>query len=112
MWCGEGLETEEAERAQRERCASYKASWSWGLARFPVQEHFSKQSVEKKKRQTIGTSRRRVASGGYVCDIHYCQQRCLVLFLVTRVILTPYFLLEQANLGVICGALHHMLPIQ
>lgn len=97
---------------REESCAAYKASWSWGLARFPVQEHFSNQSVEKKKRKITGTNRRRMASGGCVCDIHYCQQCFLGLFLVTRVILTPYFLLEQANLGVICGALHHMLPIQ
>lgn len=107
-----GEELEKVGGPREESCASYKASWSWGLARFPVQEHFSKQNVEKKKRKTIGSSRRRMASGGSVCDIHYCQQRFLVLFLVTRVIVTPYFLLEQANLGVICGALHHMLLIQ
>lgn len=67
-----------------------------GVSRYPAQEHSSKGNEEKK--ETSDTSRRHMTSGGYVCAIHYCQQHFLVLFLVTRVILTPYFLLEQANL--------------
>lgn len=82
------------------------------LGRFPVQELSSEGDVEKKRTQTRGTGRRHVASGGYAGDIHYCQQCFLVLFLVTRVISTPYFLLERANLEVICEGLCHMLPIQ
>lgn len=101
---------------RQETLASYKAPWSWivwlALGRFPVQELSSEGDVEKKGTQTRGTGRRHVTSGAYACDIHYCQQCFLVLFLVTRVISTPYFLLERANLDVICGGFCHMLPIQ
>lgn len=74
-------------RGLREKTlASSKASQSWivwlALGRFPSEERSSKKNVEKKRTKTRDTSRRHVASGGYACDIHYCQQRFLVLFLV------------------------------
>lgn len=72
-----------------------------------IQELFSKE-MRRKRRQKTWEPSRRVAASSFAWDIHCCQQRFQQLFLVTRVILVPYFLLERVNLEVVeCSTICH-----
>lgn len=88
-----------------------------GVGGPPIQALSSKaggQGTEKQAATVLlwDASRRHVAAGGAALDMHCCQQSFWRLLVVTRVILTPYFLWQRANLEVVHRLLNHMLPIQ